>query len=108
MRQIFYQYASSTLPNPLVDRHDIEEALDAWSWYWIILEASSLTLVAGAVAVYFRDCNLLLWFGLVSMMLWLVASLYYSRIDRYTRPEVEKIAGDHTAHVAVKAVFDAL
>ncbi len=33
MREVFYRYASSGAENPLVDKHDIQHALAAWSWF---------------------------------------------------------------------------
>ena len=35
MRAVFYRNASSRADNPLVDKHDIEHALNAWSWFWV-------------------------------------------------------------------------
>ena len=39
MRAVFYRYASSRAESPLVDKHDIEHALNAWSWFWVCVEA---------------------------------------------------------------------
>jgi hypothetical protein len=108
MRTVFYGYVSSRADNPLVDKHDIEQVLDAWSWYWILIEAIPLTLTAAAIAAIFKDHSLLAWFGVASIVCWLSASLYYLRLERFTRPEIEAIAADYTASLAVKAVFDAL
>lgn len=59
MRQTFYRYVSGDAP--AVDPQLIHHALDAWSWFWIALEATvlfvvtSLTLVAfGAQAIGIR------------------------------------------------------
>jgi hypothetical protein len=38
MRAVFYKYASSRAESPLVDKHDIEHALTAWSWLWAFIE----------------------------------------------------------------------
>jgi hypothetical protein len=35
MRETFYKYASSRSEHPLVDKHDIESALEAWHMYWV-------------------------------------------------------------------------
>jgi hypothetical protein len=40
MRKAFYQFASSK--SPQIDEHLIHQALDLWSWFWIVLEASVL------------------------------------------------------------------
>ena len=39
MHAVFYKYASSRAEKPLVDKHDIEHALNAWSWFWVLVEA---------------------------------------------------------------------
>jgi hypothetical protein len=49
MRKCFYQYASSR--SPQIDEHLIHQALDLWSWFWIVLEASVLFVVTGLALV---------------------------------------------------------
>jgi hypothetical protein len=39
MRDVFYRFASSKSDNPVVDKHDIEHALNAWAWFWAFVEA---------------------------------------------------------------------
>ena len=46
MRQVFYRYASSRADSPLVDKHEIEYALDQWSWFWVCVEAIVLCVLA--------------------------------------------------------------
>jgi hypothetical protein len=50
MRTVFYPYVSSRADTPLVEKHDIERALDAWSWYWLLVEAIPLSLLGALVA----------------------------------------------------------
>jgi hypothetical protein len=40
MRTVFYPHVSSA--HPAIDRVLVEQALDAWSWFWIGIEASVL------------------------------------------------------------------
>jgi hypothetical protein len=40
MHAVFYKYASSRAEHPLVDKHDIEHALNAWSWFWVFIEGA--------------------------------------------------------------------
>jgi hypothetical protein len=49
MRKAFYQFASSKAPQ--IDEHLIHQALDLWSWFWIVLEASVLFIFTGLVLV---------------------------------------------------------
>jgi len=44
MGQVFYKYASST--NPVIDAHLIWTALDKWSWFWICIEGTTVSVVA--------------------------------------------------------------
>jgi hypothetical protein len=55
MHKVFYRFASSRSDKPLVDRHDIEHALAAWSWFWILLEGMTLFVVSAAIAIYFNS-----------------------------------------------------
>jgi hypothetical protein len=45
MRKAFYSFASG--PQPQIDPQLIQQALDAWSWFWIGVEASLVFLLAG-------------------------------------------------------------
>jgi hypothetical protein len=54
MRDLFYRYASSRADTPLVDKHEIENALDSWSWFWVWVEAVVYCTMAGTVAHLFH------------------------------------------------------
>jgi hypothetical protein len=45
MRRIFYPYVSG--PHPQIDPHLIQQALDAWSWLWIGIEATLVFVLTG-------------------------------------------------------------
>lgn len=45
MRRAFYPFVSGAQPE--IDTHLIQQALDAWSWFWIGVEASLVFTVAG-------------------------------------------------------------
>ena len=53
MRRAFYAFVSG--PQPQIDTQLIQQALDAWSWFWVGVEASAvfalsgLALIAGGV-----------------------------------------------------------
>jgi hypothetical protein len=49
MRKSFYQFTSSK--SPQIDEHLIHQALDLWSWFWIVLEATVLYVLTGLVLV---------------------------------------------------------
>ena len=45
MRKAFYPYVSGS--QPAVDGLLVQQALDAWSWFWIGLEATAVFMLAG-------------------------------------------------------------
>jgi hypothetical protein len=45
MRKAFYPYVSGAKPE--IDSQLVQQALDAWSWFWIGLEATTLVTVTG-------------------------------------------------------------
>jgi hypothetical protein len=108
MRTVFYRYASSRADTPLVDKHDIERALDAWSWYWFLVEAIALVLLGVIIAASFASYSLVTAFSLLLTIVWLLAWLYYLRLERFSRPEIEAIAANSAARSAVKKAFRAL
>ncbi|MBZ5618797.1 MAG: hypothetical protein LAQ69_08755 [Acidobacteriia bacterium] len=50
MTKLFYQYASSSPRKSVIEQHAITMALDQWSWYWILVEASLLLFVPREIA----------------------------------------------------------
>ena len=67
MREVFYRYASDSATNPLVDRHDIEHALGAWSWFWAFIEAATFVAIASFIAFGFGARTLGLRFLIVAL-----------------------------------------
>jgi hypothetical protein len=50
MRLVFYNYASST--DPKIDKHLIYKALDHWSWFWVIVENSTIYFLIAGILIY--------------------------------------------------------
>jgi hypothetical protein len=46
MRKAFYPFVSGA--EPQIDRQLIQQALDAWSWFWVGVEVTSLFVLVGA------------------------------------------------------------
>lgn len=108
MRPVFYKYASSRAEKPLVDKHDIEQALGMWWWFWVFVEAIAYLLVAALIAWCVggaQEAKTLLWIALGCFAMSLLLRM---RLNRYARPQVEAIAADPTAAADVKKEFDAL
>jgi hypothetical protein len=108
MHTVFYKYASSGAKNPLVDRHDIEHALNAWSWFWVFVEAIVYFAVGAIIGFSFGSPQLGLGFVVVCAALVIFAVVQSFRLPRYARPQVASIANDPTAAYDVKNTFDAL
>lgn len=49
MRKAFYPYVSG--PQPHIDPHLVHQALDAWSWFWIGIEATFVFVFTGLVLI---------------------------------------------------------
>lgn len=108
MRDVFYRYASSRAENPLVDKHDIEHALAAWSWFWVLLEAVVLLGAGACVAIVFGGAALSGWFLIVAAACFILAIGQYLRLGRYARAQIETIASDRDASNEVRDKFNAL
>jgi len=108
MRAVFYRYASSRDDHPLVDKHDIEHALDAWSWFWVFVEAIFYVGVGAIIAWWLGSRNLAVIFAVASIALLVLAFAQRARLDRYARPQIDTIAADPTASYDIKRKFDAL
>jgi hypothetical protein len=108
MREVFYKYASSRQEAPIVDKHDIERALDSWSWYWVLIEALFFLAIVMLISATFGDARLLVGFWIFFMIVWLLAHLQYAKLERLVRPEIQSIATNADANRANRAVFDAL
>ncbi len=108
MHKVFYKFASSRVEKPLVDKHHIEHALDAWSWFWILLEGMALLIISAVIAIYFGAPFLVSGFAAAFLIYWVLAVFQYSRLERYARPQVEAIADNKDAAEGVKETFCAL
>lgn len=108
MRAVFYKYASSRADNPLVDKHDIEHAIDSWSWFWWPVEGIIFLLAAFLIALVFGYYGLASGFAVTSIVFSLIALGLYLNLKKLARPQVEAIAADGTAKSAVLAQFNAL
>jgi hypothetical protein len=106
MREVFYRFASSRADSPLVDKHDIEHALGAWSWYWVLLEGMAVFLGCAAISLYYYALELCCGFGIMFIFYWFWATLLYPRLEGNVRPQIEAIAGDYTAALKARQAFE--
>ena len=108
MRAVFYKYATSRGDNLPVDKHDIEHALNAWSWFWVLVEAVAYFGVGAIIAWCLGSHDLAGDLAIISAALFLIAFLQCRRLARYAQPQIGSIANDPTAAYNVKRQFDAL
>ncbi|MCM5554523.1 hypothetical protein [Pleomorphomonas sp. NRK KF1] len=108
MHSAFYRFSSSRNEKPLVDKHDIEHALNAWSWFWIFVEGVSYFLAGCVVSIFFRDSEIGFILACVAVVTFVLALLQHSRLKKYAAPQVQRILSDADASKVVKSVFDAL
>ena len=108
MNQLFYRYASSTLENPLVDKHDIQQALSAWSWFWISLEGSVIWLSLYIISCLYQDWGIASVFATILLISLFLGLLIYPRLERRARSQVERIAQDPTAISDIGKILNAL
>ena len=108
MRSVFYRYTSSKAERPLVDRHDIEHALNAWSWFWVFVEAVPYFAIGFIFAWSFDSGSLAKMLLGVSLFCMAISILQYLRLGRYARPQISRIANDASAAEEVRQRFDAL
>jgi hypothetical protein len=93
MGAAFYRYASSR--NPQIDKHLICEALDWWSWYWVVVESGTVLSIV-AIALFFAKA----WWagGLVlatCVAAFCVALPFFKHhCSRYADREVQEILSD--------------
>jgi signal transduction histidine kinase len=108
MRAVFYKYASSSAEKPLVDKHDIQHALNVWSWFWVLVEAVTYFGTGAIIAWWLGPRALARAFSIIVVVLLITALLLRLRLPRYARPQIDCIAADPTATADIKKVFDAL
>jgi hypothetical protein len=104
MRTAFYPFVSG--PQPQIDPQLIQQALDAWSWFWIGVEATLVFLLAGlgliasgAYDVGFETIGgalVLAAIGLPAMR---------GQCRRYAIAQVRAIVVDPTRAAAVRTIF---
>jgi hypothetical protein len=107
MRDTFYKYASSTKEKPLVDKHDIEGALEAWAMYWVALEGLVILAVFALLSAVAGSAWLLTVFWSTSMMFLLFMHLRYAKLEQKVEPEIQQIGGNDEANAANRTAFEA-
>lgn len=108
MSQVFYQYASST--DPKIDKHAIYQALDWWSWYWVLVEMVAVLLPTGAFLLLFGSSSWpgLLLLGTCAAIIWILLPYFRSHCSKHAVNEVDLILADPTRKQQIEQTFHAL
>jgi hypothetical protein len=104
MRKVFYPYVSSF--SPQIDPQLIQQALDAWSWFWISVEATllftltSFALIAtGGHQIGLNTLAAALAFALIGL------PALRRQCGRYATAQVREILGDPARAAAIRKAF---
>lgn len=108
MRNVFYKYTSSTSENALVDKHDIEQALESWSWLWVGLEGLSIWVPAAIFALSMGANEQAVILGIIAIFYLSLIFAIRPFLARRARAQIEAIADDPTARQEVSQALDAI
>lgn len=107
MRKAFYPYVSSSAP--AIDPQLIHQALDAWSWLWVGIEASVLLTLTGfaLVAASARGVGIQLLSCVLAFALVALPAMR-RQCQRYAVAQVRAILASPVRAKAIRAVFEEL
>lgn len=105
MRKAFYPFVSGA--HPAIDQQLVQQALDAWSWFWIGLEATVLFTLTGFGLI---ACNeFLVGIRTLAAAIGLAAlglPAIRGQCARYAIAQVRAILADPSRESIVRAAFD--
>lgn len=104
MRNAFYAFVSPS--SPQIDSQLVYQALDAWSWFWVGVEAALLFVFTGFALVAASQYAV----GLQTIGITIAAAgiglpLMRSQCERYAVAQVRAILADPNRAAAVRAAF---
>lgn len=108
MERVFYKYTSSMSTTPLVDKHNIHQALQSWSWFWIAEEGVFIWIFMALGSLLGNSAILTSLFMTLTVLYVISALLFFRPLDARARAQIEQIADDPVAKLAVREIFDAL
>ena len=107
MRDLFYEYASSK--NPQIDTHNIHEALDNWTWIWVLLEAYFVFLCTGIILLFLTSW----WIGVLTIVAASIVGavlcpFYLAQVRKYAKLQVDEILSDPERKKTIQKRLNAL
>jgi hypothetical protein len=107
MRKAFYTFASPSQPQ--IDTQLVLQALDAWSWFWIGVEAALVFTLSGFVLVAAGQYQVGIAVVAGTMAVSAIAlPLMRSQCERYAVAEVRAIVSDPLRASIAREAFDEL
>jgi hypothetical protein len=104
MRTAFYPFVSSS--HPSIDQQLVQQALDAWSWLWIGVEATFVFILAGfgLIAGGTYQVGLEMIGGAITFAAIGLPAMR-GQCSRYAIAQVRAIAADPARMIAIRAAF---
>jgi hypothetical protein len=104
MRKAFYPFVSG--PQPAVDPQLVQQALDAWSWFWIGVEATFIYILAalGLIAGGVYEAGLLT-MGVTYLLAAMGLPAMRGQCRRYAVAQVRAIVADPARVETVRKAF---
>jgi hypothetical protein len=107
MRTSFYAFVSG--PQPQIDPQLVQQALDAWSWFWIGVEATLLYIMTGLMLVAASEYRTgLETVGAALALAAIGLPLMRAQCHRYAVAQVRAILTDPARESAVRTAFHEL
>jgi hypothetical protein len=109
MYETFYKYASGTPGKAVIDSHLITMALDQWTWYWILLEASVVAVITSLLLFFsgVPNCAFII-LALDALAVVALGTKFLRSCAHYAHREVAEILRDTTRRQEIAKVFYAL
>lgn len=104
MGDVFYKYATST--NPSIDRHLITKALANWTWFWIVIESSLLTIISLGISLFFGSNKLIIYFMISFLIHIMFALLLFYFSTQNIKPQIKEILSDPIRKQDIKEKFE--
>ena len=107
MSALFYKYASSKSPS--IDRHSIEQALDTWSWFWVVLESVLIVGLASLLSMAYSPNVRAQTASAASLLSALVfLPFFWNQAKKYASAQIDLIIRDKSRTIEMRSAVSAL
>ena len=105
MHECFYKYASSTAPDAVVSKHDIQQALTSWSWIWVSLEARIVFWVSALLCAFEGKFQVAFWFSVAALVCAALSTIFEAETRKYAVSQIDQIAADNARKTHIVGVM---